>query len=365
MVYRIQGHHSFVQPVDTPGHRGALFRPGEVFLGQVLECHGTAEVTLAAKGARFRAHTTLPLVPGNRYEFFVQQKQPQLILNVLDLDPSEPSRHLRLWSLHAASRASFARLLQNLISLAETYSDGKTVELALPQLRNLLPSLICSGSDSLNPRWLVQQQSSWGLFWENKVARWLSRQGAGSTAHLVAADLKGTLLGLMKRLEQPDVGGLDPELKAAVAQTLEFVELQQRLNLLGGPEPGQWFWFIPGAEDQGLHSAEVLVEDPGGESGRAGGDGVIRLRMRLELSRLGPMEAAVSLQQEKISCQLIVVEESLVGWIASKLPELNTALEACGFRVGFLGCEAGNIQQLPPVLLAQEAQSSALLYVVI
>ncbi len=365
MPSKIQGPNPFIQLSQTPGHRGALFRLGEVFLGQVLDFHGKLEITLAAKGARFRAHTTLPLVPGNKYEFVVQQEQPRLILRVLDFDTSERSQFVRLWGLHAAARASFAKLLQNLLIMAKSSADVMQTEPALQQLHDLLPGLICSGSDSLNARWLTQQLSSFGLFWESKVARWLSGAGTGKAARLAATDLKGILLNLRQGLEKPDAGGINQELKALVAQSLEFVELQQRLNLLGGPDLGQLFWFIPGAEDQGLRSVEVFVEEPDKENEAPGRDQTTRLRLRVELSRLGPVEATVSMQQQDISCQLRLAQEPLVDWIRTKLPELRAALEECGFRVPFLECEAGNIQELPPSLMAQKATGSALLYVVV
>ena len=365
MVNRIHGHHPLFHLSNSSIHRGALFRLGEVFWGKVLEHHSKAEVTIAAKGGLLKAHTTLPLVPGNRYEFFVQQEEPLLILRALDFDKSEPSRLLRLWGLHAASRASFARLLQNLVSATGTSSPGGQIELALQQLRDLLPGLICSGMDSLNAHWLAEQLSNLGLFWESKVARWLARQGPGRTAQLVAADLKGALLALQENLAQPQLGGLNQDLETAVAQTLRFVELQQQLNLLGGPELGQWFWFIPGIETQGMQSAEIFLEEPDQESGGPDRDGIIRLRLRVELSQLGPIEATMSLEQEKISCQLRVADKPLVGWISSKLPELNAALEERGFRVAFLGCEAGSVQQLPLFLLGQKGQESALLHLVV
>jgi hypothetical protein len=255
--------------------------------------------------------------------------------------------------------------MQNLIRVAETSAAGRQVELASQQLRGLLPGLICSGSESLNAHWLAKQLSGLGLFWESKVTRWLASQRSGRASQLVAADLKGILLGLMEKLDPPDVAGLNPRLKAMVAQALEFVELHQRLNLLNGPESGQWFWFIPGAERQGLHSAQVFVEEWGEESGGRDRGGTVRLKLRIELSRLGPMEASVSLRREKISCQLRVVEQSLASWISSRLPELNAALEERGFRVAFLGCEAGSIQEPPFNFLVQKGQGSTLLYVVV
>jgi hypothetical protein len=71
------------------------------------------------------------------------------------------------------------------------------------------------------------------------------------------------------------------------------------------------------------------------------------------------------MQQKDISCQLFFAQEPLADWIRSKLPELRAALEERGFRVPFLGCEAANIQELPPSLLAQKVTGSALLYVVV
>jgi hypothetical protein len=296
----------------------------------------------------------------------VKQERPQVILQILAGENPISARLLRLWRLHVQGRALFARLMQELSSRTETVLAGGRDQHALRCLGDLVPALVCSGPQCLDHQWLTRQLSACGLFWENKVARWALRQQRPAPAQLLASDIKGSLLDLQRSVQVEE--GVLPRhpLGDAVSRALAFVEQQQQFNALSGPGLGQWFWFIPGGANQHLYSAEIFIdEEQQGDTERGAGDGGFRLRLCVELSRLGPVEASLNLDRDRISCQLRVGEEALAQWLRPYLPALRSALEGRGFQVVSLGCDAGPIQRLPPCLAADQRLLSSLLHVVV
>ncbi len=340
-----------------------LFHPGQVFWGRVLERLGDATVALSAQGTVVRAHTSLPLAIGSRYQFLVQQTEPRIIFQLVN--PESPSSvHLvRLWESYAATRSSLAEFLGVLATAGSSSSLKGTAGEALSWLHRLLPTLIGKNAGLPDPSWLATQLSSAGLFWEQKVARWLATQGAEGSLALVKGDLKGTLLALKQALTRKGTGQAGGDLEAKMIGALESVELQQKLNLLLEADRGPWFWVIPDME--GLGTVEIFVTRDGEKDAESGGSPTFRLRLRLSPSRLGPVEAVLGLHQHTISCQLCVGDEALARWIESFLPLLRSGLEACGYRISFLGCEAGTIEDPPPGLKAIGETCPSLFHLVV
>jgi Flagellar hook-length control protein FliK len=340
-----------------------LFQSGQSFWGRVLERLDDTTVTLLARGTVIRAQTSIPLAIGFRYQFLVQQTEPRMIFQVLNPESSPSVSLLRLWQSYAATRTSFTELLGSLAAAGTSSSITGAPEEALLHLYRILPTVVTKGGAGVEASWLATQLTSSGLFWEHKVARWLQGERADSPSNLERADLKGALLALKESLTTQGTNLARADLQARVNGALEFVELQQKLNLLLAAEQGPWVWVIPDMEGRG--PAEIYVARDGEERTGSGGGSTFRLRLRLSPSRLGPLEAVLGLQQDTISCQLRVGDESLAQWIESFLPLLRSGLEASGYRISFLGCEAGTIEDPPPGLKAIAAASPSLFHLVV
>jgi len=342
-----------------------LFQSGQIFWGRVLERLDDTTVTLLARGTVIRAQTSIPLAIGSRYQFLVQQTEPRMIFQILNPASSPSVSLLRLWQSYAATRTSFTELLGSLAA-AETSSliaGASESEKALLHLYQLLPTLVTKGGAGVEASWLATQLISSGLFWEHRVARWLQGERVDSPSDLERTDLKGALLALKESLARQGADLPLAPLQGKVNGALEFVELQQKLNLLLGAEQGPWVWVIPDMEGQG--PVEIYVARDGEERTGSREGSTFRLRLRLSPSQLGPLEAVLGLQQGTISCQLRVGDESLAQWIESFLPLLRSGLEASGYRISFLGCEAGTIDDPPPDLKALAAARPSLFHLVV
>lgn len=340
-----------------------LFQSGQIFWGRVLERLGDTTVTLLARGTVIRAQTSIALAIGSRYQFLVQETEPRMIFQVLNPESSPSVSLLRLWQSYAASRTSFTELLGSLAAAETSAPISAAPEEALLHLYQLLPTLVSKSGASAEASWLATQLASSGLFWEHKVARWLQGERAGSPSNLERTDLKGALLALKESLTSQGTTLARADLQAKVNGALEFVELQQKLNLLLAAEQGPWVWVIPDMEGWG--PVEIYVAGDGEERTGRDGNSTFRLRLRLSPSRLGPLEAVLGLRQDTISCQLRVGDESLAQWIESFLPLLRSGLEASGYRISFLGCEAGTIEDPPPGLKAIAAACPSLFHLVV
>jgi len=326
-----------------------LFQPGQIFWGRVLERLDDTTVTLLARGTVIRAQTSLPLAIGSRYEFLVQQTEPRMIFQVLNPESSPSVSLLRLWQAYAAIRTSLPELLGSLAAAGKSSPITGAPENVLLHLYELLPTLVSESGGDVEASWLATQLTSSGLFWEHKVTRWLQGERVDSPSNLVRGDLKGALLAVKESLARQGPNVALGDLQARVNGALEFVELQQKLNLLLAAEQGPWFWVIPDMEGRG--TVEIYVARDAEERTGSGGS-TFRLRLRLSPSQLGPLEAVLTLHQNTISCHLCVGDESLARWMESFLPLLRSGMEASGYQVSFLGCEAGTIEDPPPGLKA-------------
>ena len=339
-----------------------LFQTGQIFWGRVLERLGDTTVSLLARGTVVRAQTSLPLAIGSRYQFLVQQTEPRLIFQVLNPESFPSVSLLRLWQAYAATRISLPELLESLAAGGKFSSITGTPEDALLHLYELLPTLVSKSGGDVEASWLATQLTSSGLFWEHKVSRWLQGERLDSPSTLVRGDLKGTLLALKESLTRQGANPALGDLQAKANGALEFVELQQKLNLLLAAEQGPWFWVIPDMEGRG--TVEIYVARDAEERTGSGGS-TFRLRLRLSPSRLGPLEAVLTLHQTTISCQFCVGDESLARWMESFLPLLRSGMETSGYRVSFLGCDAGTIEDPPPGLKAVAETCPSLFHLVV
>jgi len=297
-------------PAATPPRPEALslgLRLGEVVEAEFLEALGQREGLLAIGGRVFRALHPEGLAPGQR-----------LALRLVSPGPPPVFR------LPEAAEEGVVRLLwppaQGLASAARVLLGGEVVHAGSGPLLAALQQVLR----------LPEEPGALG----EALARLLRNSGLHHEASLARGEEPADLKALALRLLGREPAG--PLAKAAEA-LLGHVEAHQARSALEGVLVVPLL--LPWGEEWA--QGELRVED-GEERGRAGAGGKT-LRIRLEMPRLGPVEALVRWGQGGVAVRLGLAPDA-VAEAREKLPELSARLsDEARVRVADLRVEA-----LPP-----------------
>jgi hypothetical protein len=207
------------------------------------------------------------------------------------------------------------------------------VSAGLRDLNQLFPAIIYRAPGKEDSGWLLHNLLMGGLFWENKVARFLSGAKKVSWSRIAASDLKGSLTALSKQIRAEEGAHRSyAALRLNVEQCLELIERDQFLNLSSVREGLGWVWFIPGSEEGGFGGGEVLVQSKQEEA-------EIRFSVRVALSRLGELEAIVSMSDRKIDVRILLRETDTLQFVSQNVDRLAQGLKRAGLIPGTIRCQ--------------------------
>ena len=316
----------------TPLPRESRFKEGEVFKGTVIRDYGGGEVLVVSRGKQFRAHTELNLREGEDHCFQVKTVGRRIELTVLG---DARTRVLTPAHLLAAGRAGREKLFHILTELSTGHAlKGLHPEtrLALKNCTQFLPSIITHDPKGDQGQWISRYFLGNGLFWENKVARFLMTGKGGPWKSLSSMDLKGSLLALNNNLmveerDHPEVASLSHKVREAIS----LIEQDQFMNLSLVREDGGLFLFVPGYAEDGFKQGELYVKGGKGSKG-------VSVSMHLEFTWLGRVDVAVTLVESLVTVQILLEDEERAGLVTANLPALEAGLKDTGLALGSLGC---------------------------
>ncbi|MCY1408878.1 Flagellar hook-length control protein FliK [compost metagenome] len=161
---------------------------------------------------------------------------------------------------------------------------------------------------------------------------------AADSADILDAGAAGALA------TRAEVAGLPQESLSAL--------LRQQLELLAQPqlrwEGNVWAGVFMGLSIEAPPLAERQLDEEGEAAGREQtAEGEWRVRLGLRLADLGALEAAISLQGERLALTLQTDSVSLRRYFEGSRAELQASLEACGFscvRLQLLEADAAKVE---------------------
>ncbi len=309
------------------------FSPGEILRGTISGRLSAGRFTVVAKGRSFAVSSKLNLNAGDSRIFQVQSAGGRIELKLLD----EELRELQTSAQRVAipSRTIRNKMVATLVELIEARRFkglAPGVSAALKDLNQLFPAIVYRGPGREDSGWLLHNLLMGGLFWENKVARFLGGQKKGAWKKIMASDLKGSLAALGKQIRgQEDAHRAYAALGLKVEHCLELIERDQLSNLSSVREGLGWFWFIPGSGEDGFSGGEVLVQ-----SGQKGGG--IRFSVRVDLSCLGELEAIVSMTERRVDVRILLSEPETLRLVSQNVGLLAQGLKTVGLNPGSIRC---------------------------
>ena len=318
-------------PLKPRGRGGLVLKKGEIFRGEVIRDLGKGEALIHAGGRTFRASTNATVKEGEICEFRVRSAAVKNRLPVLESVPVRTT-------LESAQPRPLERVLQELVSSPPPKGISTGTSALLGDLSRALEGRLLHPGRGETARWISRSIAEGGMFWENRVAKYLlqgPRGGRGGWKARFGNDLKGVLLELQESLKKESRDS--PECDTICRKVEEAIDLIQRAqleNIQFLREDGGWAFLLPGRWEEGFSDVELFLR-------RGGKKGETRFSMFMEFSSLGPVEVSGSVLDPSISVGFQVKDEQTAEWVRSNLPLLYSALLEKGFMPAKLACVVG------------------------
>lgn len=317
-----------------------IFKLNERFNGQVIKNLGDHEWLVSAKGRDFKAYSAVELKEGTGYLFRVQSTESRIFLQVVG-DQTNLSPLFQRWDPGKISQILINSLFADLMKAADSGNRSGPVEKILVRLKHLLSGLVYKeneGDEAFMKR-LVRDS---GLSWERKLAEAFTAGKEKSLQNPAKEDLKALLLSLRRVLQSDQaLVGEREFLSLKVERALQFIEQNQLLNLMALKAGMGPFFFIPGSTEDGLIRAEVFLKEK-----RKKENGAFHLVLFLEFSHMGPLEAHIHFQENKIHLQMFAGEREQADFLKSNRETLEEGLQKIGIALVSFDCGVKNKQEL-------------------
>lgn len=313
---------------------GAVTPPPSWQIGQqlnavVIALTGPQSVSLQVGNHTLEASTTVALPLRSQLQLEVVQGGAQPVLRMLAAPA--PRGDVLNAALRAAVpqqmplREIFAALSAIASPTSPQPSSTPPTSALVTQLLTQLPSI----GNVIDPAGLQRAMRDAGVLLERKLAR-------GATAEL-DNDLKGNLLKLLATLDEQNV---DDGTRRLVSAAVARIELHQ-LNTLAQPAPDSAFTVeLPVRRDSNVDVVQLRMTREH-DSDESSTEKMWTVWIDFDIEPVGPVQAKVTLREEKITAMLWVQRTQGVHLINSKLPELERAMSDAGLQVKQLQCLTG------------------------
>lgn len=326
----------------------ARFQVGDILKGTVLSVLGKEMATVRLGGMELVAVTPQPLQTGEAIVVRVEQLTPQFTVRLIPQEAEAQDRLSALFRLYLPQKMPLGEAI---LPLARMLSAAPaTSQLIQEALRNLEPllqawtseeppgSLLTSWGGVLTGREIRLQLQQSGVFYESRLAEWITQGREGRLSRMVAGDLKGVLLELDQWLSEESArlaqqGQSLPEqaagLSRAVKSLLANIELNQLANQRVSEQGGWMLYQLPGGAGMSSFTIRLYVHrDWGKEKERPD---YLKLVLMLEPKSLGPLRMDLSVLGKHLSARIYVASEETRSFLDLWLPELAVAFRDAGF----------------------------------
>jgi hypothetical protein len=301
----------------------------EVITGQVLKVLPKGKATLLIKGRQVTAKSALPLIPGKLLSFKVENISPFPTLRLLGTSFRESG------AVNASIVMSAVK--ENLWESLFTYIKQSGLPKGdLAQFRALMSDVTWRLFAESNPELLRVLIAKSGLGWEAKLRKIVLNKGMKGEAfkQLIEGDLKGMVSKLLGTQDKESV---------LLHKFVSTIKNTQLLNLTSPDQDRKIFLPIPIQLPEGVFTvAQLLIHLPqkgNGESpSKKEEKDLFRISFLLELSRLGPFRADITIRGKEITGKFLFATEEAKSIFKMNLQVFIDRMEAKGFKIHQMDC---------------------------
>jgi hypothetical protein len=334
------------------------FNKGEILQGRVLKSISPRHAILLLGDQQVTARTSVPLRAGQMAFFRVEQVGPHCVLRVVEPPVGDVDAVSRLLTRSALRESPYKNLIKLLAPFMRS-GEGAAVSKGpniLAQLGEMLGRVSFSSEQVLGGGFLKSFIDGSGMIWEHKLRSLLLSgfKGASNLEALIEQDLKGLAL---KTLSDGAASKLVPA--EVISRFVDSLEQFQLLNASRLEGEGKLFFTFPLELHGEFYFGELLIELPKeGEGEGTDRDKVLRASLLLQMSRLGPVRADVTVFQKTIRVGFLVCEEEVQSLFDDHKGLLKGQLESHGFRVNEVTCRLQEADVLAQASLVEEILDS-------
>jgi hypothetical protein len=272
------------------------------------------------------------LAAGQQVRLRVEQLQPNVVLHIMDVEPTIEAQAARLLRSHLPAHADSGELLdalqRELTALVGAEPNALPTLEKFIALRASIASLL-AGNAPITAEGLDALMHDGGLFYEAKL---FAATGASERMPEIAGqDLKGLLLAA---LQESKAGAFPSGLQHALSAQLENLETQQAVNLVAQLNGGAFQMQIPFFTGAGLTTVALAVERDGRGSARKSRkeDEDFSLLFLLDLEHFGRTRVDAHINVGKLHAIFYVDRPASVRIIQEELTGFSETLVALGYH---------------------------------
>jgi hypothetical protein len=325
-------------PRNSVSQHGAHGAAPPLELGQELEALIVEELTggrlLLKVGATFiEADGPGGLAAGQYLRLRVEQLQPQMVLHVMDVEPTLEVAAARLLRAHLPAHPDSGELLDSLQYILSALLDsprGATASAEkLARLSESISTLLASGTPLTSEKLELLARDG-GLFYEAKLFSGAANDGE-QLLEIADHDLKGLLLSA---LQESKARAFSTGLQNALTAQLDNLETQQAVNLLAQLDGGAIQMQIPFFTGARFCTAALALEpDDHGAGGKQGeGKSGYSLLFMLDLENFGRTRIDAHIGGSELRAVFFVDEEQSLQLIRQELAGFRETLISLGYR---------------------------------
>jgi len=326
---------------------------------RVLQVLPPDQARLLINGQKISVNTRVPLHAGEEIHLKVQAQKDGYILRLtgppLSGGTVKPDLLLQFFSR--------PDVLSTLFKTDQPLVSDILEKLALQSSRRddtFLPRLMDKGGLLLEKKLaaVLQQQDPASA---NRVTvsqmqggQVMGQQGQVLSEHQVAKLLDSVMAEDFKGvvLKQALSQGTGTEAKSSgAAGLLQTLESLQLLNTQSG-ESGRYILPFPVLADAGFTLGQLLV-DVGEDTDTAPEKKMVRVSLLLDMSRLGPVRADVSILDKAVTGRFLLENEDTCAFVASMVPVLKKQMADIDFQLLQMDCQVAAPADIAPNCLME------------
>jgi hypothetical protein len=350
-----------------------LFVVGQTLKGIVLRALPEGQTLVNFAGQYVLMAANQPMARGQTFVATVEQTSPSLVLRLgsppaplhtagiaLPTDQRLPEATPGAAGQPSPGTLSAVELKSYLVakqpfgemltSLQEHVASSPVLQSIDPALQHrlaaTLTALLPDAGEPPDASKLKAQVDRAGINYEAKVLSVLNRPDSPTELAVLAEDLKGQLLELLKTLEHRATAAAhaqdadSAELRYYVQQALRNIEFQQLANVFAQQEHQPLLLQLAHPAFHAAHTARLYFRvDDGGQAAHEGAQQGYTLVFLLDFTVLGPVRIDATVHGPYLSTMIRTADEAVANFIAARTPTLTARLSDLGFQAE-IHCQA-------------------------
>lgn len=317
---------------ETRNNITAPLKQGAIIKGAVQERLKNGEFIISSGGKDFRAHSSLTLKVGQKYDFHVLSVKDRVELRVIEGESPVTGNIAGFISSANTIGQKLTQALSSVMHLPSIKNLPAQVSGLMDKLHEILKHPISAKDIPQIVSWVTKNIQGSGIFWEAKLLHLIMGKKGEAPKEMADQDIKAILLNILKSVEKnmEEKDGVK-SLFINIKDALNLIEQEQVMNLDSVRNDIGWFVNLPFIDKDDFLSSELFIKKEK--------EGGLHFSIFLDMTFTGRMNIDTLFLNETASILINVENEKTKEFIIENGHELEEAFKKAGFITGKIRCE--------------------------